>query len=684
MFDYRKYYKEYNAAILEDYDGTIKRINEIIVETKNITNEKQKYAKFFNKVGKFILDITSHEKELNEDYFSSKSFEELLKINNRLYEDVNEGNYNTSYANPDYSVKVFGLEIGQILSALYYNIRSYINFSYEHRLFDIYRYNKLFIKFYDYIMNTDKVDSNVLKEYIEDESKSNMDFKTVVHLTSRFDPDISYIPELIQNTDFNDLRYLFKYGKYIGENEIEIAKYINQLSQDKIDLMANIYTEGYRKGFIRNNKDLSIKSTAGIIYQIGFERVMRCAINNLEKLNLKPVVDKARLYSTSPNKQLKYDHRFDNALFLNEAYTNIKEDAFIKVSEQLKSLLKDYAGPAVQEVFGEKPFSPESKKTCLKLSDVQTELQTKHQSNIQKEMNKYLSRKEYSFTIVAYPLPEIGNNFSEIFDEIIKVNTLDSDLYERIQQSIIDVLDKGEYVHVKGKGANKTDIMVKLQEIRDPNKETLFENCIADVNIPVGEVFTSPKLTGTNGVLHVEEVYLRDLKYENLEITFKDGYTEKYTCTNFDNEEDNQKYISENLMFPHKKLPLGEFAIGTNTTAYVMANKYNIVNLLPILIVEKMGPHFAIGDTCYSWSEDTPIYNPLNGKEIIARDNEKSILRKTNISEAYTQCHTDITLPYSGIESIACITKDKERIEIIKDGRFVLEGTSALNNAFEY
>ena len=65
-----------------------------------------------------------------------------------------------------------------------------------------------------------------------------------------------------------------------------------------------------------------------------------------------------------------------------------------------------------------------------------------------------------------------------------------------------------------------------------------------------------------------------------------------------------------------------------------------------ILIAEKMGPHFAVGDTCYSWSEDTAMYNP-DGKEIIARDNEISILRKEDISKAYFGWHTDITIPVS-------------------------------------
>lgn len=297
------------------------------------------------------------------------------------------------------------------------------------------------------------------------------------------------------------------------------------------------------------------------------------------------------------------------------------------------------------------------------------------------EEDKYIPESETSFTIIAFPVPEIGENFEDIFEDILKINLLDSNKYSKIQQSIIDALDKADYVHVKGFGNNKTDIKVKMNEIANPEKETNFENCVADVNIPVGEVFTSPTLKCTNGILHVDEVYLDDLKYKNLELKFKDGYVEEYTCTNFAKEEENKNYIKENLLFPHNTLPIGEFAIGTNTLAYVIAKKHDIVNLLPILIVEKMGPHFAIGDTCYSYVEDISVYNP-DGKEIIARDNEKSILRKTDIENAYTGCHTDITIPYDDIEFITCVSKDGEKIDIIRDGRFVLEGAKELNKAF--
>ena len=72
---------------------------------------------------------------------------------------------------------------------------------------------------------------------------------------------------------------------------------------------------------------------------------------------------------------------------------------------------------------------------------------------------KYYKLEETSFTIISYPIYEIGKDFEEIFEATVKVNTLDNDVYQRIQQSIIDTLDKGEYVRILGKGENRTDLL---------------------------------------------------------------------------------------------------------------------------------------------------------------------------------------------------------------------------------
>ena len=146
--------------------------------------------------------------------------------------------------------------------------------------------------------------------------------------------------------------------------------------------------------------------------------------------------------------------------------------------------------------------------------------------------------------------------------------------------------------------------------------------------------------------------------------------------------EEAEKYIKDNVLFHHDTLPIGEFAIGTNTTAYVAGRKFGIEDKLPILIAEKMGPHFALGDTCYSHAEEVPVYNP-DGKEIVAKDNEVSLLRKTDRSKAYFSCHTDITIPYDELGELTAVCEDGKRIPIILDGRFVLPGTEKLNEPFE-
>ena len=53
--------------------------------------------------------------------------------------------------------------------------------------------------------------------------------------------------------------------------------------------MADVYTEGYRIGFVNTGKDLSRKGTVEIRYVIGFERVVKAAIKNFKAMGLKPV-----------------------------------------------------------------------------------------------------------------------------------------------------------------------------------------------------------------------------------------------------------------------------------------------------------------------------------------------------------------------------------------------------------
>ena len=538
---------------------------------------------------------------------------------------------------------------------------------------------ELFVEIYNYFEDKEGIDKTAIEQavywYFHDYSEIFIG-DSVRELV---DSEEDFLYQIVMNSDLNDLRYLYQYGQHIGKNEIGIAAFLNGMSDEEIQAMADTYTEGYRIGFAATGKDLSKKTTAQVRYPIGFERMVRAAVKNLEKLNLKVTM---RAYSSAANKQYDYDHKEDKALYYDKAYVERRLEVMKTSFEEMKKLANGQAGPAVIEVFGETPFSPETKKEVLKLDEKQQQLSVYDMSMSGQITNQYIIGEERSFTIIAYPVPEIGEKFKEIFAETVKINTLDYTLYQNMQQKIIDVLDQAEKVHITGKNNNKTDLYVSIWPLKDATKESAFENCVADVNIPVGEVFTSPVLKGTTGKLFVSQVYLNELKYLNLEIDFEDGMIKEYTCTNFEKEEECRKYIKENVLMNHETLPMGEFAIGTNTTAYRMARDFDIADKLPILIAEKTGPHFAVGDTCYSHEEDMVTYNP-DGKQIVARENDFSKLRSEDMSKAYFNCHTDITIPYDELDKITVIRKDGTTEDIISDGRFVLAGIEELNKPLD-
>ena len=60
------------------------------------------------------------------------------------------------------------------------------------------------------------------------------------------------------------------------------------------------------------------------------------------------------------------------------------------------------------ETFGEIPFLPENKEENLKLSKKQQELSVEFQMKASEIMNQYIKPEQRSFTIISYPIPEIG------------------------------------------------------------------------------------------------------------------------------------------------------------------------------------------------------------------------------------------------------------------------------------
>ena len=655
------------------------------------------YAAYFKSVSA-CMQLTIKIFDMHDDgSFRGLSTEDKKALIEEIYSEQTDG-YESSFLNPDVAVKSFGLEPGQVLSAIYAELISAVIYAYETDLEALCIRLSLFLELYSacYVsLEAGKEpDTEYLKSiYCEYAYDCTMDMMRH-RVRDIYTTDNGIAGRIIASADLKTPDYLYEYGEYITDNETQLVAFLGQMPDNEVRHIADVFCDAYIRGFAATGKDIGIKETVEIRYPVGFERIVKEAVeifksrglnSSLRRFDVSFVSGRTLArngyYSTIPNRQFEADHEKDKALFFDKRYVEHRLTCYRNALEEYKTQAGVYGGPAVIECFGEKPVYLTQKSTAIRPDEATDKLFAQNAVRAMDILNEYVRGEERSFTIIAFPTPCIGPDFEKIFRETVKLNTLDYKLYQDMQQIMIDTLDKATSVAVRGTDGNETDLRISLWKLEDPDKETIFENCVADVNIPVGEVFTSPVLEGTEGLLHVKQVYLNDMPFKDLKLWIHDGMITDYTCANYESEKDNKDYIKKYLLFSHDTLPMGEFAIGTNTTAYVMSRKYSIQSIMPILIEEKTGPHFAMGDTCYSHEEDVATYNP-DGKAIVARQNSISAKRKEDPLGAYFGCHTDITIPYDELGFLKAVTNEGD-IDIIVNGRFVLKGTEALNEPLD-
>ena len=665
-----------DEELRERFELSINRIKEIAEETAAGTDYFKHAAAHVIYVLQAYGCLDNAEKKL--------SLEELRERNEKVFAELQKDGYEKSYLNPDYAEEKLG-SFGKVMSFLYFELYNLPMLITDDKAFDIVILMELLLEVYIIYTSEDRPSLKAVEEAVYYYAFDYSEELIRERIEEILLPVEGLAYDICMNADLGSEDYLYSYGEYIGDNERGLSRYLAELPEEEIDKIAATFVNGFRKGFITMNVPFEGKKTVNIRYSIGQERIVRAAIKRFDVIGLKPIlcryaisrvnrkqVIRQGFTNISYNMQCDYDHRNDDAFFLNKRMVERKLDIMKRVYEEYREDAAVYAGPAVIESFGETTVEPVTKDSASVYTDPQQKLYVDYSVRSGEIVNEYIPGDKYSFTIIAFPVPEVHPDFEAVFEETVKLNTLDSDKYERIHQHIIDALDPAAYVKVEGRNGNQTDKLV------DPEHESQFENCTADVNIPVGEVFTSPVLEGTHGTLHVSHVYLNGLLFKNLKMNFEDGCISGFNCGNFEDEEKNKAYIRENVLQNRDSLPLGEFAIGTNTAAYSMANKYDIMGKLPILIMEKTGPHFAVGDTCYRHAEDSRIFNP-DGKEIVSKENSFSALRDTEPEKAYFNCHTDITIPFDELGRIYAVYQDGTEVDIIRDGRFVLAGTEELN-----
>ena len=136
----------YNDNLEERYELAVDRVKDIIeVCDREISGE---FVSYFRNVAKFIMKMDELKSLIDGNVIDKMSMEELEMLNRKLYSDVADENYETSFANPAYAVSVMGELYGRILSFLYVELRGLIVYAYEKRMADMTAAVELFVEIY--------------------------------------------------------------------------------------------------------------------------------------------------------------------------------------------------------------------------------------------------------------------------------------------------------------------------------------------------------------------------------------------------------------------------------------------------------------------------------------------------------------------------------------------------------
>jgi hypothetical protein len=491
---------------------------------------------------------------------------------------------------------------------------------------------------------------------------------------------------ILDRSQGGSLNWLYHYGIPVTKAEEDLAIFMFALGSEKLRTMAEHIIAAFLHGFVSQGRNRRDRRRVLVYYQIGLEALVKQLLPALEERGLRGVLQKPEglFYRSFLNKR-----HCCLVPGMSAALSAALIRAYGKAATLREDVLRDCCGMISLNHFGEKSLTDDSYYKLNPKEQIRFQQFTEALGRIDR---RYLAPHDLSFCKITFPNPLALNpaaggddglqpfgsrrRFLELFEDFWQLNLENSAPFEQVQQVLIDVLDRCEMVRISGISGNTTDLTVALPSLEDPAQQSKFLNCGGDLNIPHGEIFTTPRLAGTAGRLHISRIYLNGVGYRDLFLVFQEGRLIDYGCGNFSDPKENRRLIKERLLDIYDTLPMGEFAIGTNTRAYTLIRHYGLSDRIPILLAEKTGPHIALGDPCFARGEWSPLYNLLDNKEMIARWNEDTA------SGIYTNRHTDITIPFDEIGLLEGIDELGNSVPIIKNGRFELPGIEILNRGF--
>jgi len=214
-----------------------------------------------------------------------------------------------------------------------------------------------------------------------------------------------------------------------------------------------------------------------------------------------------------------------------------KEDIKNKADLELMKEMDAYIAVTATENFSEMSDIPVKKITTL--MDAEKPVLDERVNNTK-------------WVVLRYPTNAMAQksdmSMEKFEDFFYNVCNLDYSKMDKEMDSLVDLMNKTDKVHIKGPG---TDLKFSIKNIN-------VIPCAGEANIPDGEVYTAPVKDSVNGYItyNTPSIY-QGFKYEDIRLEFKNGKIVKA-------EANDTEKINELLDTDDGARYVGEFAIGVN------------------------------------------------------------------------------------------------------------------------
>lgn len=161
---------------------------------------------------------------------------------------------------------------------MYTELRSGIPYAFSNRLDYLTILNELFLEIYQCFEAQEQPEYRNLRECVYWYASDYCDVFLTDHIRESINPVYTKsVIARIRKMDLSENRYLYSYGEYVGEKELETAEYFRNLSEEALWKIADTYTRKYRKEDCQAEK-----SVVQIFYRPGFERLVLAVLADLE------------------------------------------------------------------------------------------------------------------------------------------------------------------------------------------------------------------------------------------------------------------------------------------------------------------------------------------------------------------------------------------------------------------